>query len=184
MPASPEAASWPRWTSGGVGAVWKGLLGRIRSSLGISLGKLFNAGLGVAMGKGGYTGGSTKVFVGSDGTSWDSGDPKQDVAGAAVRKRWDRKSTLDAEGRAAAKAYRKLVSRFLAECAAAFCADKLTPLFPRPPKHLAKEVTNWGGNANWISKHEERTIQFAEFVKNHGWTPANRAPVTPPQRGR
>jgi hypothetical protein len=27
------------------------------------------------------------------------------------------------------------------------------------------EVANWGGNADWISKLEERTLQFAEFVK-------------------
>jgi hypothetical protein len=125
----------------------------------------------VIMGNGGYTGGSSKVFLGSDGTTWDSGDPKPAEPGVAVRKRWDRDSTLDADGRLAAKAYRKLVSRFLAECAGAFCVDKLTPLFPRPPGELATEVANWGGNADWISKHEERTFQFAEFLKNHGWKP-------------
>jgi hypothetical protein len=123
------------------------------------------------MGNGGYNGGSSKVFVGSDGTTWDSGDPKTEAGGVPVRKRWDPESTLDAELRAAAKAYRKLVSRFLAECAAAFCADRMTPALPKPPNPLAKEVANWGGNANWISKHEQRTIQFAEFVKNHGWKP-------------
>ena len=124
------------------------------------------------MGNGGYTGGSSKVFLGSEGTKWGSGDPKPDQPGGAeVRKRWDRESTLDADGRGAAKAYRKLVSRFLAECAGAFIADKMTPAFPKPPRELAKEVANWGGNADWISKHEERTVQFAEFVKNHGWTP-------------
>jgi hypothetical protein len=47
------------------------------------------------------------------------------------------------------------------------------------------EVANWGGNADWISKLEERTLQFAEFVKNHGWTPEvkellPREPGTPP----
>ena len=110
------------------------------------------------------------MFLGSDGTSWDSGDPKPDEPGAAVRKRWDRESTGCRRPRGA-KAYRKLVSRFLAECAAAFCADKLTPLFPKPPKQLATEVANWGGNAGWISKHAQRTLQFAEFVKNNGWTP-------------
>jgi hypothetical protein len=123
------------------------------------------------MGNGGYIGGSTKVFLGSDGTSWDSGDPKPEERDASVRKRWDRESTLDADGRAAAKAYRKLVSQFLAECATAFCADRMTPVYPKPPKQLAKEVANWGGNANWISKHEQRKYQFAEFVKNQGWTP-------------
>jgi phage tail tape-measure protein len=123
------------------------------------------------MGKGGYIGGSTKVYVGSDGTSWDSGDPKAETPDGPARKRWDQESTLDAEGRAAAKAYRKLVSRFLAECAAAFCTDKLTPMFPKPPRQLAQEVANWGGNVNWISKHEQRKYQFAAFVKNQGWTP-------------
>jgi hypothetical protein len=138
----------------------------------------------MTMGNGGYRGGSSKVFLGSDGTTWDSGDPKPAEPGAAVEKRWDRKSTLDAEARPAAKAYRKVVSRFLAECAAAFSADRLTPLFPRPPKELAKEVTNWGGNADWISRHPERTLQFAEFVKHRGWKPANEAPAKPPQRGQ
>lgn len=123
------------------------------------------------MGKGGYIGGSTKVFLGSDGTSWESGEPKPAEPGVAVRKRWDRDSTLDADGRLASKAYRKLVSRFLAECAGAFCADKLTPLFPRPPRELATEVANWGGNANWISNHEQRKYQFAEFAKSQGWAP-------------
>jgi hypothetical protein len=42
-------------------------------------------------------------------------------------------------------------------------------------KHADKDtadlpVHNWGGNANWISKHEQRKYQFAEFVKNQ-WTP-------------
>jgi hypothetical protein len=139
------------------------------------------------MGNGGYTGGSSKVFLGSDGTSWDSGDPKPNELGTAVRKRWDRESTLDSDGRVAAKAHRKLVSRFLGECAAAFSADRMTAAFPKPPTELAKEVANWGGNADWISKHEERTIQFAEFVKNHGWTPEveevlPRQPGTPPTR--
>jgi hypothetical protein len=126
---------------------------------------------GIAMGNCGYTGGSSKVFLGSDGTTWDSGDPKPEEPGAAVRKRWDRDSTIDAEGRAAAKAYRKQVSRFLAECAAASSADRMTVAFPKPPRELAKEVANWGGNADWISRHAERTLQFAEFVKNNGWKP-------------
>jgi hypothetical protein len=123
------------------------------------------------MGNGGYTGGSSKVFLGSDGTTWDSGDPKPAEPNEAGGKRWDRESTLDADGRGPAKAYRKLVSRFLAECAASFGTDRMTAVFPKPPRELAKEVANWGGNAEWISKHEERTLQFAEFVKNHGWTP-------------
>lgn len=123
------------------------------------------------MGNGGYIGGSSKLYVGSDGTSWDSGNPKTDPHAASVKKRWDPESTLDAEGRAAGKPYRKLVSRFLAECAAAFCANRLSPVFPKAPKPLVEEVANWGGNADWISKHEHRTYQFADFVKNHGWTP-------------
>lgn len=111
------------------------------------------------------------MFLGSDGTTWDAGDPKPSEAGTPVRKRWDRDSTLDADGRGAAKAYRKLVSRFLAECAAAFSADRMTATFPKPPRELAKEVANWGGNADWISRHAERTVQFAEFVKHRGWAP-------------
>jgi hypothetical protein len=59
-----------------------------------------------------YRGGSSKVFLGREGTTWDSGDPRPGEPGAEVRKRWDRDSTLDADGRAAAKAYRKLVLRF------------------------------------------------------------------------
>ena len=94
------------------------------------------------MGKGGYTGGSSKVFLGSDGTTWDAGYPKPNEPGAAVRKRWDRESTLDADGRGAAKAYRKLVSQFLAECAAAFSGDRMTKTFPKPPRELAKEVAS------------------------------------------
>jgi hypothetical protein len=102
----------------------------------------------------------------------------------AIRKRWDRDSTLDVDLRAAAKIYRKLVLRFLAECAAAFSTDRMTAAFPKPPRELAKEVANWGGNADWISKHQERTLQFSEFVKNHGWTPANEAPATLSRRGQ
>jgi len=123
------------------------------------------------MGKGGYIGGSTKVFVGSDGTSWESGEPKSEIPAAPAKKRWDRESTTDPESRAFAKSYRKLVSRFLAECATAFRADKMTPSFPRPPKELSKEVANWGGNVGWVSKHEQRKFQFAGFVKNQGGTP-------------
>jgi hypothetical protein len=52
--------------------------------------------------------------------------------------------------------------------------DRMTAAFPRPPKELAKEVANWGGNANWISKHQQRTLQFAEFVKHRGWLDVNR----------
>jgi hypothetical protein len=86
------------------------------------------------MGNSGYIGGSSKVFLGSEGTTWDSGDPKPEEPGAAVRKRWGgRESTLDADGRGPAKAYRKLVSRFLAECAAAFSPDRMTATFPKPP---------------------------------------------------
>ena len=59
----------------------------------------------------------------------------------------------------------------MAECAGAFIAYRMTAAFPKPPGELAKEVANWGGNADWISKHEERTVQFAEFVKNQGWKP-------------
>jgi hypothetical protein len=125
------------------------------------------------MAKGGYTGGSSKVFLSSDGTTWDSGDPKPAQPGEPGRKRWDGDSTIDVDVRAA-KAYRKVVSRFLAECAAAFSANKLTPAFPKAPRELAKEIANWGGNADWISKHAQRTNQFAEFVKNNGWTPLRR----------
>jgi hypothetical protein len=56
------------------------------------------------------------VLLGSDGTTWDAGDPKPSEPAAEAQKRWDRKSTLDADGRTAAKAYRKHASRFLAEC--------------------------------------------------------------------
>jgi hypothetical protein len=143
----------------------------MRRTLEILASKLFNADSGVTMGNGGYTGGSSKVFLGSEGTTWDSGDPKSEPPVGAVRKRWDRESTLDADGRGAAKAYRKLSSKFLAECAAAFSADRMTAAFPKPPRELAKEVANWGGNAEWISRHQERTFQFAEFVKHNGWKP-------------
>ena len=45
-------------------------------------------------------------------------------------------------------------------------------MFPTPRLAvLVNQVAHWGGNADWISKHKERTYQFAEFVKNHGWTP-------------
>jgi hypothetical protein len=124
------------------------------------------------MGNGGYSGGSSKIFLSSEGTTWDSGEPTSEERGAsAVRKRWDQDSTLNSEGRVAAKAYRKSVSRFLADCASAFAADRMTAVFPKPPKELTNEVAIWGGNADWISKHPERTRQFAEFVKHHGWKP-------------
>jgi hypothetical protein len=39
---------------------------------------------GGTMSNGGYVGGSSKVFLSSDGTSWDSGDPKPGEPGAPV----------------------------------------------------------------------------------------------------
>jgi hypothetical protein len=123
------------------------------------------------MGKGGYLGGSSGGTFDEDGTPRFKEGPEAPSNKGDFKNRWSENATPDQDARLAAKQYRKLVSRFLADCAAAFSADKMTAAFPKPPRELAKEIANWGGNADWISKHEQRTLQFAEFVKHRGWTP-------------
>ena len=123
------------------------------------------------MGKGGYLGGSTGGTFDIDGTPRFKEGPESPSNKGDFKSRWSENTTVDQDARLAAKQYRKLVSRFLALCAAAFRNDRLSASMPVPPTELKPEISAWGGNVAWIDKHDRRKHQFAEFVKNQGWTP-------------
>ena len=123
------------------------------------------------MGKGHYHGGSTGGRYDEDGTPRFKEGPEAPINKGAFKNRWSENTTIDQDARLAAKKYRKLVSRFLARCAAAFRNDSLTVSRPEPPQELKPEISSWGGNVAWIEKHDRRKYQFAEFVNNQGWTP-------------
>jgi hypothetical protein len=123
------------------------------------------------MGKGHYHGGSTGGTFDEDGTPRFKEGPEAPVNKGAFKNRWSENTTVDQDARLAAKKYRKLVSSFLARCAAAFRNDSLSASLPEPPKELKPEIASWGGNISWIEKHDSRKYQFAKFVKNQGWTP-------------
>jgi hypothetical protein len=123
------------------------------------------------MGKGHYHGGSTGGRYDEDGTPRFKEGPEGPSIKGAHKNRWSENAKVDQDARLAAKQYRKLVSRFLALCAAAFRNDSLSASLPVPPKELKSEISAWGGNVAWIEKHDRRKYQFAGFVKNQGWTP-------------
>jgi hypothetical protein len=126
------------------------------------------------MGKGSYYGGSTGGTFDEDGTPRFKEGPEAHLNKGEFKSRWSENTTVDQDARLAAKQYRKIVSRFLALCAAAFRNDSLSASLPAPPKELKSEISAWGGNVAWIDKHDRRKYQFAEFVKNQGWTPPDR----------
>ena len=123
------------------------------------------------MGKGGYLGGSTSGTFDEDGTPRFKEGPESPLKKGDFKNRWSENTTLDQDARLASKQYRKLVSRFLALCAAACRNDSLSASLPAPPNELKPEISAWGGNVAWIDKHDLRKHQFAEFVKNQGWMP-------------
>ncbi len=123
------------------------------------------------MGKGGYLGGSTRGTFDKDGKPRFKEGPEAPSNKGDFKNRWSENTTVDQDARLAAKQYRKAVSRFLALCAAAFRNDSLSASLPVPPTELKPEISEWGGNVAWIDNHDRRKHQFAEFVKNQGWTP-------------
>jgi hypothetical protein len=123
------------------------------------------------MGKGDYHGGSTGGTFDEDGAPRFNEGPEFPQIKGPPQKRWSENAPVDQDARLAAKQYGKLVSRFLALCAVAFRNDSLSASLPAPPKELKPEISAWGGNIAWIDKHDRRKYQFAEFVKNQGWTP-------------
>jgi hypothetical protein len=123
------------------------------------------------MGKGDYLGGSSGGTFDKDGTPRFKEGPEAPLNKGEFKNWWSENTTVDRDARLAAKQYRKLVSRFLAQCAAGFRNDRLSASLLVPPKDLKPEISAWGGNVAWIDKHERRRYQFAEFVKNQGSTP-------------
>ena len=77
------------------------------------------------MGKGSYHGGSSGGTFDKDGTPRFKEGPEAPLNKGEFKNRWSENTTVDQDARLAAKQYRKIVSRFLALCAAAFRNDSL-----------------------------------------------------------
>jgi hypothetical protein len=103
------------------------------------------------MGKGGYNGGGSKIFIGENGTAWETKwDSDQTID--EFLDRWDKRDDLKFDSAIQVrKRQRKQLAYFLLACARAYVADTLSQTFPPPPNFLSKQIRKAGGNAKWLA---------------------------------
>jgi hypothetical protein len=121
------------------------------------------------MGRGSYSGGSTVIRPGEDGTSWGSSDAaetkKRKKRDARARRDDERPPTskeIELERRREEGEERKLLRSFISACVTAYAANKLTASEPMPPRNLRKRVANAGGNIKWLEGNRQYQVLFYE----------------------
>jgi hypothetical protein len=126
------------------------------------------------MGKGGYIGAHTVVVVRPDGTHWPP-DEKPPRAEENTYDPWDRRdqTELSPKERRTNIRKKKLESKFVAACAAAFVEGTLSQTHPEPPADLRKEVKFCGGNTDWLSTNRDRLNAFTKSARGQGWQQEN-----------
>jgi hypothetical protein len=122
------------------------------------------------MGKDAYSGGSTVIRLGEDGTLWDSSDAaetkKRKKRNARMRTDYERAPTnkeIELERQREDLEERKLLRSFISQCVTAYAANKLTASEPNAPRSLRKRVANAGGNIKWLGGNRQYQVLFHEI---------------------
>ena len=116
------------------------------------------------MGKGGYTGGHTRIFVGEH-TSW----PDEWTSYESTFKRWGQDGFTPAtpqERRASAGAILKIYEmKLLAGLARCFRGEISLKQLPLIPQSFADQIIKAGGLGSWIDAHPRRRAKFDVMVE-------------------
>lgn len=119
------------------------------------------------MGKGGYTGGSTTIWIGDNGTSWQSSDEAESKRGhkdkARIDNRRSTKKEIYLEAQRESQRDSGLLRSFISQCVTAHVAGKLTASFPIAPKSLRKSIVNAGGAIKWLEGNRKCQIIYHEI---------------------
>lgn len=118
------------------------------------------------MGKGGYLGGHTKVFIGKNGTVW---EPVVDGAGGAAEMlygRWGRESIelADDPEAQARRRRRKELLNFIDNCARSCIFQTLGSDVPECPRWLRRGIKSVGGNRKWLASDVRITRAFTDAI--------------------
>ena len=116
------------------------------------------------MGRGGYTGGHTRIFVGEH-TSW----PEEWTSYESTFKRWGQDGFTPAtpqERRASAGAILKIYEmKLLAGLARCFRGEISLKQLPLIPQSLADQIIKAGGLGSWIDADPRRRAKFDAMVE-------------------
>lgn len=141
------------------------------------------------MGKGVYSGGSTKIALSADGTVWptsadDPGVAASDLRRAPAQRRWSGKLPDDPPSRMAPRSE----LNHLVLCARAFLKDQLSQRIPQPPAGLADFVASYGGNICWLEaspQHKQRFVEAINTARKRAATVKTPPPaLAPPKKGK
>lgn len=117
------------------------------------------------MGKGGYSGGSSTIWLSEDGTSWQSADAAARQKGNTGKHKAPTSSVKTDNLRAEREARdrRSLLLKFIAQCVTAHMADKLTASAPTSPKPFQRSIELAGGNIKWLEANRDYQVSFHEI---------------------
>lgn len=104
-----------------------------------------------------YLGGSTKIVVSKEGTTWETDWQQGLMVAGEFFERWDKRDEVVFSNKARVlKKQRKQFTYFMRACAIAFKEETLSESFPPAPPFLAKRVKRAGGTAHWLAT--DRTL--------------------------
>jgi hypothetical protein len=108
-------------------------------------------------------------FVEPDGTLWPT-NGEHPLPQEETFQRWDRKdkTALHPEEKQQKVYLRKLESKFVAQCAAAFVQRTLSETNPRPPAEFRNQIG--GDNIAWLNANPIRLEWFKKSACGQGWT--------------
>jgi hypothetical protein len=116
------------------------------------------------LGRGGYPGGHTHLFLGKDGTGWPT--PNDSAQSEEWRKRWSDNPPTDECRPSAApnSSFKNYEMKLLASFAQCYRGRQPVNRLPLIPLQMADRIISAGGLAEWINADKKRSERFWKFV--------------------
>jgi len=125
------------------------------------------------LGRGGYSGGHTQVFVGEDGTSWPT---PIDARSEDWRKCWSNNPRNDecAASAPPIPSFKSYEMKLLAGFAQCYRGQQPINKLPLIPLQMAERIIGTGGLVEWINADRKRSERFWKFVREQSAAAADR----------